>query len=448
MGIEYDETAALEDAGGSVTAGSVISGHRIERLLGSGGFGSVFAALDVDLGRAVAFKVLRSVDDKLLARFRDEARLLAKINDPHIIQIYRIGRLPSNEPFIAMELFGDGSLDAHFPIGRKAVVGEATEIVVQILQGLDVAHRAGVVHRDIKGANVLLDRNSGHVKLCDFGIARSQAGENEAQTGGMVLGTPHYIAPERMQGVKDDPRSDLYSVGVIFYRLLTGRRPYESPGASVLTILHRAMTEAPVLPEAIPRGIARACVRLLAPNPELRYPTAEAAIDALRAAVRTPATGGFVPDGAPRPARRDWAFWALGISGAVLAGAVGVRGLMAAAPEPVVDAGVAVVDARVVEPPEYDPVDEVLAARVPDATRPADLGGPDRGVPDAGPVAKSPPRPRPKPKSGSKARPKPKLKPAAVSKPAAVAVPTEPGRVAPSSPSSAPAARDWFNDDE
>ncbi|MCA9548375.1 MAG: protein kinase, partial [Myxococcales bacterium] len=203
------------------------------------------------------------------------------------------------EPFLVMELFGDGSLDARYPKGRKATVADAVHLTAQVLAGLDAAHRAGVVHRDIKGANVLVDGASRRVKLCDFGIARAQDGDNEAQTGGVILGTPHYIAPERLRGVRDDPRSDLYSVGVLFYRLLTGQRPFDTPGGiSALGAVRRALLESPPSPAGVPAAVARVCQRLLQPDPELRFPTAEAALDALQAATRATPTGPVAAQGA------------------------------------------------------------------------------------------------------------------------------------------------------
>ncbi|MEZ4473115.1 MAG: protein kinase [bacterium] len=353
--------------------GSVVAGHRIEARLGGGGFGTVYAAVDIALDRPVAFKVLRQVDAPLLARFRDEARLLARLNDPHVIQIYRVGQLPDGAPFLAMERFGDGSLADQLERGRPLPVDATVPIVAQVLRALVAAHAAGVVHRDIKEANVLLDAHSGVVKLCDFGIARSQAGDGDAQTGSDVIGTPHYLAPERYRGVRDDPRSDLYAVGVLFYRLLTGRRPFEVPGANAMIIARRAATEDVAPPPAVPRGLARLCAELLARDPALRPPSAHAALEALLRAWRSEPTASVAaPDALARaplgvpllegPPRRYPALVPAALAVAVAAALAALWLRM----QPALDRADAPADGR---------------AR-PDATRP-DAARPDAGRPDA-----------------------------------------------------------------
>jgi hypothetical protein len=270
-----------DTAPAALEAGSEVVGHRIEKLLGSGGFGGVYAAIDLALDRPVALKVLRRADALHLARFRDEAKLLARLNDPHVIQVYQVGQLPTGEPYLSMERFGDGSLGDLVARGQPAPLEFTVRVVGQVLRGLVAAHGAGIVHRDIKEANILVDSSVGLAKLCDFGIARAREGDREVHTGDMIVGTPHYVAPERFRGVQDDPRSDLYSVGVVFYRLLTGRRPFETPGANALVIARRAATEDVHAPPDVPRAVARVCVELLARDADLRPPTAQAALDAL-----------------------------------------------------------------------------------------------------------------------------------------------------------------------
>lgn len=285
----------------SVTAepGAVICGHRLDALLGKGGFGSVYRAVDLALERPVAFKILGRSDAGMLARFRDEAKILARLDDPHIVRVYRIGQLPSGEPFISMELFGDGSLDGLIERGRRMELERSAPIIEQMLAGLQTAHDAGIVHRDIKEANVLIDSATGQAKLCDFGIARATQGAREAQTDGVLLGTPYYIAPERFRGIGDDPRSDIYAVGVVFYRLLTGQRPFETPGASALVIARRAATEEVPPPVHVPRAVARVCVQMLHRDPDLRYPSAGAALQALRDALTSEPTASRVLDELP-----------------------------------------------------------------------------------------------------------------------------------------------------
>ncbi len=267
--------------------GLVVLNHRIVRALGNGGFGAVYEAVDLALERPVAFKVLHDPDGQVLARFRDEARLLARLNDPHIIQVYRIDRMPGGAPCLTMELFGDGHLGRQYPKGHPVAPAVALALMDQVLAALQAAHTAGIVHRDIKEANILVAADTGRVKVCDFGIARAvepMTGEADP-TGEGILGTPHYLAPERFGGVNDDPRSDLYAVGVVLYRLLTGRRPFETPGATPLAIAHRIVAEDPAPPEGVPGAVARLCLRLLARDRALRYATAAEARADLAAAL-------------------------------------------------------------------------------------------------------------------------------------------------------------------
>jgi serine/threonine-protein kinase len=268
----------------TLPSGSVQAGYRIVRRIGGGGFGTVYEAIDLDLDRQVAFKVLRDRRPHVLDRFRDEARLLARIDDAHVVRVHRYGRLASGHPFLVMELFGDGSLSAAAPYGRALAPEVAVAAIAQVLLGLDAAHRAGIVHRDVKDANVLVDSASGRVKVCDFGISRSMEPlEGEAPaTGSGLVGTLQYMAPERFAGVRDDPRSDLFAVGVVFYRLLTGRRPFDAPGGDTLQVIHKITHDDVAPPAEAPAALARVCAKLLAREPSRRYATARAALDDLR----------------------------------------------------------------------------------------------------------------------------------------------------------------------
>ena len=262
-------------------------GYVIEGMLGSGGFGAVYAAHDPALARPVAVKLLtRELTGQAAERFRDEGRLLAKLRHPNIIQVYASGALPDSDgrAYLVMERFGEGSLASHWPLGTRPPLELATHITQQLLSALSAAHEAGVIHRDVKEANVLYDSHNNEIKLCDFGIARSLTPlpeQADTTQEGVVVGTDHYIAPERLVGVHDDPRSDLYSAGVLMYRLLTGHRPFERSAEERPArpmILLRALQETPTLPDHIPLRWRRLCLALLARDPTHRPESASRAL--------------------------------------------------------------------------------------------------------------------------------------------------------------------------
>ena len=262
-------------------------GYVIEGMLGSGGFGAVYAAHDPALARPVAVKLLtRELTGQAAERFRDEGRLLAKLHHPNIIQVYASGALPSSDgrAYLVMERFGEGSLASHWPLGARPPLELATHITQQLLSALAAAHEAGVIHRDVKEANVLYDSQHNEIKLCDFGIARSLTPlpeQADTTQEGVVVGTDHYIAPERLVGVHDDPRSDLYSAGVLMYRLLTGHRPFERSAEERPArpmILLRSLQETPTLPDHIPLRWRRLCLALLARDPAHRPESAARAL--------------------------------------------------------------------------------------------------------------------------------------------------------------------------
>jgi serine/threonine-protein kinase len=161
--------------------------------------------------------------------------------------------------------------------------------MTQLLSGLAAAHAVGIVHRDVKESNVLLDRATMRAKLCDFGIARSEVplpDQADPTSTAVVIGTPHYIAPERYLGVRRDPRSDLYSAGVVFHRLLTGRLPFDAPGADSVTVARKALTEEVPHIVGVPEALVRVCLRLLSRDLDERYQTAQATLEALHYAHR------------------------------------------------------------------------------------------------------------------------------------------------------------------
>jgi serine/threonine protein kinase len=274
-----------------------IGGYRILRRLGRGGMGEVYLAVQEDLDRQVALKVLGSAmldHPELEERFRREAKALARLSHPNITGIFDYGVFEGRS-FIVMEYVPGGSLHEQIA-GRPYRLDDALRIVSKILEALDYAHGLGVVHRDIKPANVLIAAD-GTVKVADFGLAKIVAAD--AQTPELTLtdhgmGTPHYMAPEQVQSSKHiDQRADLYSVGVVLYEMLTGTKPvgrFEPP--SRVTSLDPAID--PVV------------MRLLAVEPEARYATAADVIEALQAIPKEdrPADSGGAASkasGLPRP---------------------------------------------------------------------------------------------------------------------------------------------------
>ena len=201
--------------------------YRDPVMLGSGGMGAVYRATDPSLDRFVAIKVLTHREPKYVERFRREAQMLAKIMHPSIIQIYEIvgSDEESNDPYIVMEYFEGKPLDSALkmgPLSQEQVVS----IIRQTCDGLTKAHKNSVIHRDIKPANIMMAAN-GEVKILDFGIAKALDAKKDL-TGQTVLGTPYYMSPEQAMGQPIDARTDIYSLGITAFHLLTGKRPFEA----------------------------------------------------------------------------------------------------------------------------------------------------------------------------------------------------------------------------
>jgi serine/threonine protein kinase len=228
-----------------------IPGYTIQREIGKGGMATVYLAIQESLNRPVVLKVMGTnleTTPEFSKRFLNEGQLLATLTHPNIITIYDIGIAPAGF-YISMEYLGGGSLAQRIAQGVTAEA--ALEVLRQIAGALAVAHGRGIVHRDVKPANIL-HRDDGTPVLTDFGIAK-QAGEAELTSTGTILGSPYYMSPEQAEGrLALDGRSDIYSLGVIFYEMLTGRRPYEGDSAITIVLQH---LQAP-LPR-LPRGLDR-----------------------------------------------------------------------------------------------------------------------------------------------------------------------------------------------
>src|SRR5205814_298087 len=253
--------------------GTVFDGrYKIVRKLGAGGMADVYLAEDQELGRLVAIKILNdrhAADDQFIERFRREAKNAAGLSHPNIVSIYDRGEAEGTY-YIAME-FLDGRSLKELIVGRgPAPVNVSVEYVRQILSALRFAHRHGIVHRDIKPHNVLVDRE-GRVKVTDFGIAR--AGTSQMTEAGSIVGTAQYLSPEQARGGEVDQRSDLYSLGVVLYELLTGQTPFD--GDTPVEIAMKHLSNVPQQPSAlrkdIPHELDMVVMRALAKDPEDRY---------------------------------------------------------------------------------------------------------------------------------------------------------------------------------
>jgi tRNA A-37 threonylcarbamoyl transferase component Bud32 len=248
-------------SGGGATSEWTLGRYRIDGVLGAGGMGIVYRGWDPSLGRPVAVKVVRAGgDDALTQRLAREAQSLARLNHPNACQIYDVGR-DGDEVWIAMELVDGVTLRAW--LAGQPGRGDVLDVLVAAGRGLAAAHGAGLVHRDVKPENVLVDR-AGRAVVSDFGLARTD-GDPSATRTGVVVGTPAYMAPEQLDGSVADARSDQYSFAVMAHEAITGARPRPRNAAS------------PVLPAPLRAALARA----LADDPARRYPSLGELLDAL-----------------------------------------------------------------------------------------------------------------------------------------------------------------------
>jgi serine/threonine protein kinase len=228
-----------------------ISGYTIKRIIGKGGMGTVYLATQESLGRDIVLKTLTIGDSESTEfqdRFMNEARIVAALRHPHIITIYDIGA--SDEVlYIAMEYIDGGDLKGRLngPLPPHACL----ELLMKIGAALEIAHMEGTVHRDVKPANILF-RNDGTPLLSDFGIAKQIKLDSELTSTGTILGSPFYMSPEQSEGKLVDGRTDIYSLGVIFYEILTGRRPYEGDSA-IKIIMQHLQSPLPKLPRELIR---------------------------------------------------------------------------------------------------------------------------------------------------------------------------------------------------
>jgi serine/threonine-protein kinase len=250
--------------------------YEIVREVGHGAMGVVYEAIDPNIGRKVALKTIRAGTlgtnaEEVAKRFKNEARAAGGLNHPNIVTIYDADE-QNGILYLAMEFLQGATLDVLLHAQHTLKPDQAVDMVRQVCAGLEYAHSKGVVHRDIKPGNIMV-LATGAVKITDFGIARTA---NVMTMTGQVLGTPNYMSPEQVVGKTVDGRSDLFSVGVMLYEMVTGERPFD--GQSITTIMYKIVHEAPVAPnkldQTIHPGLSRIIEKCLAKSPENRYQSA------------------------------------------------------------------------------------------------------------------------------------------------------------------------------
>ena len=265
---------------------------RIVRLLGAGAMGAVYA-IDHELThhkRALKLlhPALRNVPD-LVRRFLNEASAAGRAGDPHLVETFDAGTLPTGEPYLVMELLVGESLDSILRRERRLDIALASELVAQAAEGMNAAHHAGIIHRDLKPENLFVTTRAGapFVKILDFGVSKFAAvsADKMKQTrAGMVYGSPAYMSPEQLSASPDiDPRTDVFALGVVLYQCLTGVLPFDGPTleALALRVLAGEPPPLPTLRPEIPSALVEVVNRSLAPLRDNRIPTARALASAL-----------------------------------------------------------------------------------------------------------------------------------------------------------------------
>jgi serine/threonine protein kinase len=279
---------------GTLPLGSRVADYRLDRLLGTGGFGAVFAATDVGTGHCVALKVLDSaVIDRLGgdARFAREAQLARRLDHPNVVRVVEDGHAADGTRFIAFELLDGRSLSDEIKKWGAMQPRRAVTIVLSVLDALEAAHATGIVHRDLKPANVYLLTGSDHVKVLDFGIAKSTNPNTLVglTQEGLMLGTPMYMAPEQIAGSDVSPGTDLFTLGLVLLEMLLGESPYPRTMSAMQLVRARFSGQPVPIPDAIAQTPLGAVIRRATQlDVEDRFPSAAAMTADLQAALSDP----------------------------------------------------------------------------------------------------------------------------------------------------------------
>ncbi|HET6744239.1 MAG TPA: protein kinase, partial [Candidatus Limnocylindria bacterium] len=274
--------------------GRLIGGrYRLIAPLGEGGMATIWRALDEQLDREVAVKLLREQygsDPGFANRFRHEARAAGSLSHPNIVPVYDYGTDTDGAQFIVMQLVEGDDLATILRERGNLDTDEAVRIALGVAAALEAAHRRGLVHRDVKPGNILLT-DDGDVKVTDFGIARAVA-ETSMTVTGTTLGSVHYFSPEQARGDEVTGASDVYALGIVLYEMLTGRRPFEGDSAAGVAL--KRLSEDPPPPSTyrpVPSGLSAIVMRALQREPRDRFPDAGSFAEALRVWQQDPAAG-------------------------------------------------------------------------------------------------------------------------------------------------------------
>jgi len=278
---DFGQTETLQTSVRELTTGSTFAGrYQVIEELGHGGMGRVYKVFDTKIKEKIALKLIRpeaGLDKTTIERFSNELRLARKIRHKNICQMFDLGE-DQGTRYITMEYVPGEDLKNMIRMSRTMSVGAAVNIARQIAEGLAEAHRLGVVHRDLKPGNIMIDRE-GDVRIMDFGVARTLK-EKGVTGAGVIVGTPEYMSPEQVEGQDVDEQSDIYSLGVILYEMVTGRRPFE--GTTALSVALKQKTETPRNPRElnaqVPEALSRLILKCLEKDKGKRYAAAEEAL--------------------------------------------------------------------------------------------------------------------------------------------------------------------------